>query len=622
MLQLLNKLITKWVIIVVVSIIAIAFMFWGIQFYIQGETGAQAPVAKVDGIKITQKDLDNVFQSFQRRVQQQQGGVPLTEQQNTQLKKYALQNLIQQVALSHAASQTGLYVGLDQAQQIIMSDPGFQTQGQFDPQRLQQLVYANGLTMDQFYSQFQQNLVTQQMQSGIQNSAIILPNELQQAYALVKQKRDFGYLILPKAHYKNKVNVTLQSITDYYQQNKAQFQTPEKISIDYIVLSPQEIGQHINVTQQQLQDYYQTNQVNYTVPKRWQIQKIALANQQQVQWVQKQLQQGKTFSNVAKAAAKRFGVPPSSPQWLSQAMVSQQLADFLSDLSVKQVSAPFRTSSGFAIVKLLDVQAAKVRPFATIKDRLRKTLVQQKLDQLLSEKNEQLSNLTYTNPNTLAPAAKALNVPVRHSLLFERSAKLSGVLADPKVVAAAFSEDVLTQGVNSNPISLKDGSLMVLRVAKRVPSKLLPLASVQTKIKTQLQDQYADRMAGLDAYKVQTALQKKNSGPALAKQFDTQWHQVSNVARDNKTIDAQLVQSAFATQPQGTNSIQLKNGNYAVLYVNTLVSASFAAASAKQRALLQQRLQNLWGQLAYQIYVKSVMNNAKIKILNKSLIMK
>jgi peptidyl-prolyl cis-trans isomerase D len=616
MLQVINRLINKWVILALISFIAFAFMFWGVEYYIQGETGSNATVATVDGAHILRQDLDSAFSSVQRKIAQQQGGAALNNQQRQQWRQYTLQGLIQEMALSHAATKAGVYVSPEQAQQMLMTDPGLQLKGKFDPQRLEQFVYANGLTMQKFMSQFQRNLTIEQIQAGIQNSAIVLPGELQRVYALQKQKRSAGYLVLPRKRYLSKAKVTQKNIDTFYQQNKLQFQTPEKVSIDYIMLSPSSMKKQVQVSEQQLRDYYQSNQVNYTIPQRWQIQKIEASDLKTIQKVHAQLKkQGASFASVAKQnQAESF-----APQWLSQAAVAPTLADFLSKLSVKQVSAPFKTSQGYAVVKLLNLQASKLRPFADVKGKIRKMLEQQKLDQLLEQKNEQVSDLTYTNPNSLAAAAKALAVPVQHSELFGRNATLKGVLADPKVIAAAFSQAVLQQGVNSNPISLKDGSLMVLRVAKHVASASLPLQKVQAKIRSQLQTQYADRLAALDGYNIQMALQGKQKGAALAKDHGTRWRVVNQVARDNKKVEPALLQAIFSTQPNTPETVQLKNGDYAVVQVTTVSNGAFTAATQKEKDALAHELQGLWGQLAYRLYVAGAMSHAKIKVVDKSL---
>lgn len=615
MMQALNKLMSKWVLIVVVSLVSLGFVFFGLSYYIHDRAVAQSAVATVNGKQILQHQLDRSFDLAKRSVMQQQGGASLTDQQTVQLKQYLLQSIIKNHVLNQAAVNAGVYVSPEEAQQVLLHDPGLQKDGQFDTQRLEQFVFSQGLTMQQFIAQFQRQLTVRQMQMALAQSALSTPLEMQQFYALTQQKRSGGYFILSQSHYLNKSKITSQDIQRYYQQHLSDFKTPEKVSLDYILLSPKNIQSQIKVSEQELQDYYQQNMVNYTVPKRWQVSKIAVKDQATMQKVQQGLKQGKSFAELANL----YSETPSAPQWLSEAAVSPALSGFLSQLSVKQVSAPFKTSKGYAIVRLLGVSAAKVRGFSRVRTQVRKALMQQKLDTLLTQKSDQVSDLAYTNPNTLAPAAKALGVKLQRSIMFDRSSHLKGVLSDPKVIAAAFSSELLKQGVNSNPISLKDGSLIVLRVANHVPSTTQDLSRVSSQVRGLLRKQYASRLVALDAYKAQQSLQQGSKPRAVAARYQSSWQQLHRVGRSNKNVNSLILRSLFGAKSGAVTPVEMANGNYAVLVVSKIVNGSGAGLSKKRTIQSQQELQGLWANLLYNIYVSSAMKQAKIKVLSKSL---
>ncbi len=74
MLQTISKHIQGWISWVVIGIIAAAFVFWGLEYYLTNSSDRQNAVAKVNGVKITSKQVDNTYEALQRNYTQQ-GGV-------------------------------------------------------------------------------------------------------------------------------------------------------------------------------------------------------------------------------------------------------------------------------------------------------------------------------------------------------------------------------------------------------------------------------------------------------------------------------------------------------------------------------------------------------------------
>jgi peptidyl-prolyl cis-trans isomerase D len=66
-----------------------------------------------------------------------------------------------------------------------------------------------------------------------------------------------------------------------------------------------------------------------------------------------------------------------------------------------------------------------------------------------------------------------------------------GLLANPKLVAAAFGDDVLVQGNNSGLIDLGTDHSVVIHVDKHVSAALRPLAEVRADVQKRILDERA-----------------------------------------------------------------------------------------------------------------------------------
>lgn len=623
MLQRLHERIKGWIAGTIIGVISLSFVLWGVQYYLQSARAGGGTVAKVDGKKITENELNSAYQRIQRQFTTHNGAPP-TPTQNKQLKQFALQNLILNNVLLLAAENAGFRISQNQVNQFIMSIPNFAQNGIFSTQRYQQFLYSNSLTPNQFAQRASNLLLVNQVKMGMQSSAFVLPQEAKTGYGLLYQQRNFGYFVIASARFANSVKVTPQAIAKYYQQHQDTFKTPEKVSIAYIRLSPQAISKTTQVSKAEIKQYYQDNLDNYRTPQRWKIQRIFLSTpvgstpqqiaiaQRKAQQLAARLKKGVNFPTLMK---EQNGIT----QTLSQAEVSAQMSQVLSVLKAGHVSQPFKTSKGVNIVRLVAIVPAKTRSFSAVQAQVKKMLVQQKTNAILNKQNDQLANITYTNPTTLAPAATALNVQVQTSELFARQGAKSGIAANPNVIAAAFSDDVLQDGNNSNPIELKDGSIVVLRVKQHVPSRVPPLKEVSAHIKQRMTQQLMQAQAAIVAGKVQTALNQNKSIASVAREYHLTWHAKTAVTRHNKNIPSAIISAAFAAtlqKGQAAATAVLKNGDSAAIKVLAIKNANFEHASAQQQQQLVNDMAKYLGQLEYQIYIKSAHKHAKIKMVS------
>ena len=88
MLQKMNEYIKGWVAGVIVALIGATFVFWGLSSYVSGSSGANAAVAKVNGVKISAQTFSREYRRMKTAYQQQAGVATLSPQEEQQLKQY------------------------------------------------------------------------------------------------------------------------------------------------------------------------------------------------------------------------------------------------------------------------------------------------------------------------------------------------------------------------------------------------------------------------------------------------------------------------------------------------------------------------------------------------------
>jgi peptidyl-prolyl cis-trans isomerase D len=609
MLQKFGEHIRGWFAGIVIAVIAVAFVAWGLEYYIDRGGADTEAIAVVNGQKIPGSVLTQQYQQAQRQ-QEKALGRGLSEQEMTSLKEMTLNQIISKTIMVQAAKKQGFSINLNQIKNYIEQVPQFQSDGKFNPQLLQNMLYNMGYqSPDQFFEMYRDEQLVQQMVNGVRGSAFVIPSEVSAVYGLWQQHRDFSFAILPITKLESSVQVTPQQIQSYYTANKKDFMIPAKVQLQYIQLSRDALMKNVKVTDEDVQSYYDSNKANFTVPPSWKITRVSTPNKKQMNQIVADLKKGKKLSDIAKESHKGW---QAVTQTISAVDVAPALAEVFNGLKPGQVSKPLPTPGGLTIFELLENTPQHTRPLAQAKDQIKKMLISQQVDQAASQKSEQLSSVVFTNPTSLDVASKQTGLPIQTSPMMTQKGLKTGVFAQQQVLNAAFSDGVLKQGNNSNPISLKDGGVVVLRVLKSTPASEKPLAQVQAQIVAAIKKQTALREAGLQAYTMQTQLEKGHPVTSL------HWQQRKNATRSEPTTNKQILNTAFMTAVGKYKTVELDNG-YAIVKVNAIHNANWDSATAKQKEGLVANLAGMRGANEFQVYVHELFKSAKVEIKDKTL---
>lgn len=251
----------------------------------------------------------------------------------------------------------------------------------------------------------------------------------------------------------------------------------------------------------------------------------------------------------------------------------------------------------------------KVIPIAHVKNEIAKGLAQEKAQQIFSQQSQQLSELTYTHPDTLTPAANALGLTTKSTDYFTRTGGNTDLTKVPAILAATFSDDVLKNGNNSAMLTLPDGSAIVLRVKDYRPAAVEPLSQVSSTIQKLLSQLAAQAAA------------KEWASKILAHQenvYPMQWQTEKAVKRTQSSINPQILETAYTLPPPIGNNpsikgVQLSNGDYAMVALSAIHQDKIPNLQL-QTSVYQQLLADSYGKLEYQWYTDYQMKKAKIKI--------
>lgn len=618
MLQSIKNKTAGWITWFIVILVALTFVIVGIEnFQARGES---KPVATVNGIAISEYELQMEYERFRRQqIASQDEDAYITPAIEASWKQKVLQGLIEQELLKQTAQQMKFQVSDAQAHTIILEAPEFQEDGAFSTERYQQLLSSINYSNEAFVQQLRDDLLIQQLRSSFTVGAFVSSEEAAQAARLLGQKRDIAYLTLTEADFAAQVELPSElEIKDFYAANLENFITPEKVSIEYIQLSQANLLKEIVLEKGEIENYYEQNKASFVTPGRWQIAHILIEDNddaaEKIKNLQADIKKDKKFAELVKAysddvfSSKENGVLP----WFYANTFAKPIEEVVLKMEVGEISEPIKTDNAYEIIKLLDKEPPKQKPLAELRSNIEQQLKLEKAQKRFAELSADLSNITYANPDTLEIAAQELALSVQSSELFTSEAGVDVITKNPRILAAAFSTEVKENGNNSDLISLDTDSLIVLRIKQHQPQMTQPLSAVSEEIKQTLAQQARQHKAKTVGEKLQLDLQAGSiTRAAAAAQLKKSWQTHKGILRTDQNIAARLLEHAFSTH-EPISGLVLENGDYVIVIVDNIEQGKFSELSAEQKTILRQQLESNQSLITLGVLMQDWRNQATI----------
>jgi len=249
----------------------------------------------------------------------------------------------------------------------------------------------------------------------------------------------------------------------------------------------------------------------------------------------------------------------------------------MTSLTKGAVSDVIKSAYGFHIIKLEAVNDSQVKSFAEIKNELEQEYRRHQAEDKFFEQGEMLANMTFENPDTLELAADELGLTVATGELFSRDRGV-GIAMDDRVRAAAFSEEVLLQGLNSQPLELAGDRVLVLRIKEHQESSVRPFDNVKAEIVKTLRQQAAEEMAEQEGKEILALLADNNTLEAISSERGVTWNHPDAIKRTSTAVAADIRQKAFrldrpeADKPKYAG-LRTNSGDYAVIALFAVLDA-------------------------------------------------
>lgn len=622
-----------WLAVVIFALLIIPFAFWGVNYYFDQSGGVAA--LEVNGEEISLADYRRAYQGL-REQWQALSGRPVPEEAEPLLKEQTLENLVQTELFRQTGRQLGLRVSDQEVWDAIQQLPSMNDENGFSPELFSLAASQVGLTPEGFKEQLRQDLASQQLQEALLGTDFVTEAEVSAFARLQNQKRDFSYAILSADELKESHEPTEEEIEARHQETDDRYMEPEQVRIAYVVLSLAKIAEEVYLEEGEAEDWFNDNKRDYEVEETRKVRQIIVKTpedaseetlslrQAKAQALFERVKAGQAFEEVVVADLADASVEFSEFGFLTRGALEPEVEEVVFAMAAGEIAEPVRSKDGFHIMAVDEIQDGTDVAFSELRAEVEKDLRQDKARQQLYELTDRLATLTYENPDTLEVASEDLELTVQRSDFISREEPGVGIVAEPRVVSAAFSDEVLLQGNNSDVIELDDDRHIVLRTLEHREAQKKPLEEVRDQIVTRLKFELARDKTRERGELIQEKLQEGRSKDELALEFALDWKDATGVARDNESVNRAVLRAAFkagrpaAGQPR-VNGASLGTGDYALVIVRSVTETGEDAIEQDERDRLRLLLQEVSARSVWEGFTQSLQADAAVEIYEETL---
>jgi peptidyl-prolyl cis-trans isomerase D len=657
MLQVFRDSIGRYIAIAILALIALTFVFFGIDFSVTQLTFA----AKVNGEPISVPEFDRQLRREQNRIQSLVLD-ELSDDMRRQIRRSVIDEMVARELMAQITEEAGYRISDARLLEIMQSDEVFQVGGRFSRDVYLSLLTAEGLTPAGFENMQRDVYTVGELQGGLLESSFITPAEFRRRIELYYERREVAYALFAAADFLDQVTVSDEAIAEYYAENGDLFQTEESVDIEFIDFDLATIAATIDISENELREYYEDEIERYAVSEERRVRHILIEPEgddyveaeAEVEAIMARLDAGEDFAAVAAEVSDDVGTREAGGDlgWMGRGVLEGPFEDALFDMSVGEVRGPVETEFGFHVLKLDEVRAGDQLPFEAVRDDLRAELASDQAYSTFIDQANDLANDAFDARDDLQSVADDYGFELQSIEGLTRTSSPSQFPNPAPIIAAAFDDRAIATGENSDLIELNEEHVAVIRVAAHHLPEARTLEEVTDEIRSILDNENAADLAAEAATRYFDALNAEPSGdvpatevsddaPAteasddaltaeasgdilaraemLAEENGATWNAPTWIVRSSNTTPAVITTVVF-NQPRPTDGTPailrapVGDGDQAIVVFSRVEPGVPEDISVEEREQGQEDLRAQAAEEEFNIYATDAIQRARIRI--------
>lgn len=518
---------------------------------------ANTDVAQVGGTDISLQEFDSEL----RRALQQAGMIAedayeaglinsfLEGRINSVLKLKAAEELNLRLSNAMIASQIKTMFGTMPREQIEM------------------IMRAQGLTEDMLAGSVRRDTLLGIVSSMPLSVANHVPSYIEEAEMRLARERRSGVIYsVPLQAYAEDISVTDDAIQAYYDANPQSFTIPEQRQFLIGTMSIDRVKKTVPpLTEEDLKAAYEERIDEYTVEETRQIAQANLDNPDNAQAVYELAMDGMPLKTALENVTGNDDGFRDTAAY-TQDGLPDALAERAFDSNVKagDITPPVRTVLGYTVMKVVDIEAPRQKPFTEVRETLKEELQETRVFDALYNKMLDTEDMIdggrsfdYIAEQTDLAVDQSENLTQGSLMNTDQETLKTIIESSPATLDELFS---LPEGAVTYPLELNDGSFAVVGIDSVKSAEIRPLEAVRDEIIKAIRTERQQEMA------TETLTAQLESGDDLTIPDTAQRESFSNLGRDSDNPRTNLVFQAS----KGGYAFEIDNNNAIIAHIDTI----------------------------------------------------
>ncbi len=420
------------------------------------------------------------------------------------LKKTALDNIINRRVFIHEAAKQGIMVTDEEVMGKIKYMSMFNQNGRFEPQMYVKIL-KHYMHMDAptFESQIKRGMIIDRMQKRIRTGIKVSRKELLDKFVQKNEKMQADYVLFSPKEYLSKVTVSDEETAKFFGEHQTDYELPEQRKIQYIYVNSLDFKGSLTVDDESIEKYYTTHINQYQIPKQVKARHILIkanaedekeeqekAKKTAEDLLKKIKEEGADFAELA----KEFSDDPGSASkggeldFFEKGRMTPNFEKVAFSLEKGEISDLVETPFGYHIIEVQDIKEAATKALEEVKPQIKDVLLDEKAWEVAENEGYNLVRKFYKTGEfeTLATAA---DYQLGQTEFSQESKFVPNIGRSEEIVTAAF---ILEEDAASTPIRANTG-YYILRLIEEVPPKIPELEKVRDKVMKNLKKEKAKK---------------------------------------------------------------------------------------------------------------------------------
>ena len=476
------------------AIVVVAFVALYIPDFMRSQTdiGPNGIVASVDGRDITVNRFRRAYLAQMNAYRARFGG-NFDEKLLRQLgvEQQIVQQLISEEAALAEAGRQGITASDAEVRARILSLPAFQENGHFiGNARYRQILESQNppIRPNEFEEEVRRSIVVEKLQGALTDWIVVSEKQVDGEFNRRNDKVKLAVANFPADKFKDAVTVTDDEISKHFEASKESYRVGEKRKIKYALIDVQAIRQKITPSAQDMQRYYDDNKAQFSTPEKVQASHILLktegkddaAVKKQAEEILAKVKGGGDFAALAKQYSEDTGsaVKGGDLGFFERGAMVKEFDDVAFSLEPNTVSDLVKTQFGYHIIKVTAKQLASTSTAEQARPQIEDAIKWERANKEAERIANDLAGKV-TKPEQLDTVAKAAGLTVGESGFFGRGEPIAGLGAAPAIGNRAFE---LKTGEVSEALRFPQG-LTFITVTGIQESRLPTLDEVKSRVR-------------------------------------------------------------------------------------------------------------------------------------------